>query len=149
MIHTQIENGFFLRFEKGEDFFAVMNEFLATQAITGASFHAIGAVLSVEIGFYHLDTKTYEFHTLEQPLEVVSMTGNVALTDGVPFIHTHGVFSDPKLQCFGGHINTLTVGPTLEVFLFPHSTTITRELNEEIGLKLCSFPAPSKQSQQT
>lgn len=141
MYTTKIEHGYFIRLEKGEDFFPVVEKFLAEEDIKGASFHAIGAALMVELGFYHLDTKEYEFHTLGEPLEVVSMTGNVALNDGKPFIHTHGVFSDPKLQCYGGHINQLTVGPTLEVFLYPHTTTIKRELNEEIGLKLCSFPS--------
>lgn len=140
MIATKIEQGYFIRLEKGEDFFREMDTLFSAHSITGGSFHAIGAVLEVELGFYHLDVKTYEFHKLVQPLEVVSMTGNVALLDGNPFIHTHGVFSDPALRCYGGHINALIVGPTLEVFFSPHTSQVTREFDESTGLKLCAFP---------
>ena len=140
MRHIKTDKGYIIRLDKGEDVFEEIKNFAEQKGITAAEFNGIGAVANVEIGSYNLEKKEYDFRTLKEPLEVVSMIGNVALVDGEQFLHIHAVLSDPDLTCYGGHMNKMLVHVTLEVFLTPHNTKIVRELDEAIGLKLCTFP---------
>ena len=140
MLHTKTDKGYIIRFERGEEVVSTLTAFVKEQGVEAADFHAIGAVENLQIGSYDLPTKEYDKRDIDGILEAVSVIGNVALVDGEQFLHVHGVFSDPELHCIGGHVFSMDTAVTLEVFLNPHDTTIVRELDENIGLKLCTFP---------
>jgi len=140
MLHTKTDKGYIVRLERGEDVFKELTEFAKKENITAAEFRAIGAVEKLVIGSYDLSTKEYDRRNVDGILEAVAVIGNVALVDGEQFLHIHGVFSDADLTCFGGHVFSMEAAVTLEVFITPHDTTIVRELDENIGLKLCTFP---------
>lgn len=140
MLHTKTDKGYIVRLLRGEDVIAKLTEFAKQEGITAAEFRAIGAVENLKLGSYDLATKEYDQREVPGILEAAAVIGNVALVDGEPFLHTHGVFSDAELQCFGGHVFAMDAAVTLEVFLTPHDTKIVRELDEGIGLKLCTFP---------
>ena len=129
-----------LRFELDDDFFTLLLQFCVDHNINTAELRGIGAAHQVELGYYHLERQEYEWRMLPEPVEVVSMTGNIALVDDAPYAHVHAVVSDERLQCFGGHVNRLVVGPTLEVFLDVHDVSVVRQDDEATGLKLCTFP---------
>lgn len=125
-----------IRLELDEKFSETLLSFCEKESIKSAHFTAIGAVEQVELAFYDLPTKTYSFRHFESPMELVSMTGNISLVDGQPFIHAHGVFSDKQFATVGGHVKDLVVGPTIEIFLAPIDEKIERKMNDEVGLKL-------------
>ncbi len=120
----------------GEKFNESFLIFCEKEGVNSAYFTAIGAVEQVELGFYDLKNKSYSFKLFENPMELVSMTGNVAMVDGKPFIHAHGVFSDENFTTVGGHIKDAVAGPTIEIFLVKLDIEMTRKMDEEVGLKL-------------
>ncbi len=128
--------GFVIRLEKGEQIIQVIKDFCKTNTITSAYFNGIGAVQNAELGYYRLDQKEYYWKKFDTAMEVVSLTGNVSLVDGEPFLHIHTVLSDENFQTVGGHVKEGVVGATLEIFMQTLSIPITREFNEEIGLNL-------------
>ena len=68
------------------------------------------------------------------------MTGNIAQVDGAPFIHVHAVLTDMlKNDSIGGHVFEAKVAVTLEVHLVAFNEKITREMDDEIGLKLLNL----------
>lgn len=136
MKFTTIEKGFIIRLEKGESLMETLTRFCLDQSISNANFNGIGAVLQAELGFYHLERKEYSFKVLKQPMEIVNLQGNVSLVEGKPFLHIHILFSDPELQCFGGHLKEAIIGATCEIYLFTHSVRVERVLDCDIGLKL-------------
>ncbi|MDP2650147.1 MAG: DNA-binding protein [bacterium] len=140
MQYVKTSEGFILRLLRGEELFTELLAFAKKENITAGILHGIGAMSDIEVGYYDLATKEYSFKKLTEPLEVVSMTGNVAVVDNEPFFHIHAVFSDPELKCYGGHVKRGTVHVTLEIYLQPYSTRVVRELDENVGLKLCTFP---------
>lgn len=140
MQHAKTDKGYILRLERGEDVFETLTHFAQEKNITAAELRAIGAVENLKIGSYDLAKKEYDEREVPGILEAVAVIGNVALVDGEPFLHIHGVFSDEELKCFGGHVFSMDTAVTLEVFLTPHDTKVVRELDESIGLKLCTFP---------
>jgi hypothetical protein len=145
MQYVKTSEGFILRLERGEELFTELLAFAKKENITAGILHGIGAMSGIEVGYYNLKTKEYSFKKLNEPLEVVSMTGNAALVDGEPFFHIHAVFSDIELKCYGGHVKSGIVHVTMEIFFRPYSTRVVRELDENIGLKLCTFPDIARQ----
>ncbi len=138
MKYTSSEKGYILRLSKGEKIIETLTQFCEDQNIHSGLFHGIGAVENPELGYYHLDRKEYEFRTIEKMLEIVSLTGNVALVDGEPFLHIHTVVSDNTFQTYGGHLKEGTVGATCEIYLTNFGIDIERKFDESTGLKLLS-----------
>jgi predicted DNA-binding protein with PD1-like motif len=124
--------------QRNEPVVATLTALCEREGIHAAVFLGIGAVKNTELGYYSLEKREYYFKTISEDREVASMTGNVTLVDGKPFIHLHAVLSacDESLACVGGHIKECEVAVTLEIFLTPLATQIERAYNEDIGLKL-------------
>lgn len=136
MKYTKTNNTYQLTIAKGEEVISTLTQFCVEQGISNAWLSGLGAVESLTCGYYALSEKKYYFTDYEQLLEVVSLTGNVMLKEGEPFLHVHGVFTGEDNNAFGGHVKQMVVGVTLEVILRAQDTTIERHLDEDIGLFL-------------
>lgn len=128
-------NTFVIRLEVGEEIVSSLDKFLSAQKISSAYFSGIGAVQSATLGFYNLKKKKYRWKNFVE-CEVVSLTGNVAMLNGKPFIHAHMVLSDDKFNCYGGHLKEAVVGATLEIVLERLAARVERKFDKEIGLNL-------------
>jgi predicted DNA-binding protein with PD1-like motif len=122
--------------DKGEDVISTITEVAKDNNIQNAFLSGLGAVEKISCGYYNLEEKKYYFINYEGLFEVVSMTGNIMLKEGQPFVHLHAVFTDENNQAFGGHVEEMRVGVTLEVQLNLVSGNIRREYNQDIGLFL-------------
>ena len=101
---------------------------------------AMGAVKKARIGFYNQESRTYQFHDFDHPLEITKLAGNISLKDGKPFVHAHITLADESGKCYGGHLAPGTVVFAcefiLEAFAGPE---FNRRLDEETGLPLWSI----------
>ena len=136
MQFTKTEKGYFIRLLKGENLVEKLTAFCAQQQIHAGIFSAIGSVAKAELGYFNPEKKEFSFTIFDQPLEIVSLSGNVSLVADKPFLHIHAVFSDDKLTCHGGHLKEAVVGPTCEFFLTNFDATISREYDKSTGLML-------------
>ncbi len=127
---------YFIKLTTGEEIIAALTDFASQQKITAAAFFGIGAVSSVELGFFDQNKQGYHFKKFDQPLEITNLTGNVTIVNDKPFLHVHGVFGDANFQTIAGHIKTATVGPTCEIFLISSDIKLPRTLDQATGLKL-------------
>lgn len=139
MKYRQHAGGYTFIFKKGEKLITEIEGFAKQKQISAASFHGLGGALEAEIGYYHLDKKAYEFMRLDEVLEIVSLHGNIALKDGAPIVHAHGVLSDAELKTYGGHIKEMIVGGTCELFLQSFDESWERMHDEDTGLSLIDF----------
>lgn len=103
--------------EPGDELHDCVLRAAARHGVSGAFVSAVGAVDDVELGYFRLPEKVYDRRTWRERLEVISLTGNLALKDGAPFLHAHGVFSGADFAAFGGHVFRATTSITLEVLL--------------------------------
>lgn len=131
-------NNYALRFDKGEEVISLLTEFARENNISFASFTLIGASKEVTLSYYNLETKSYEDKTISEDMEILSVIGNIAIKENAPFIHAHGVFGRRDLSPIGGHIKSLTISATGEMFLTLYPKAISREYDEETGLFLLS-----------
>lgn len=138
MNHRKTDTGYVLILDQGEEVIKSITRFCEEQSIKNAHFSAIGAVAFASCGYYALEEKKYYFKQYDEMLEVVSATGNVMLKDNKPFVHLHAVFTDTDNNAFGGHVEEMRVGVTLEVMITVLASELSREHDKNIGLYLIS-----------
>jgi len=136
MQYKKANDTYIITINKGESVIETLTEFAKEHEIHNAHFSAIGAVEYVSCGYYALDEKKYYFTQYDQLIEVVSATGNIMLKDRSPFIHLHAIFTDMRNNAFGGHVEEMRVGVTLEVILTPLQSSVERTHDDAIGLFL-------------
>jgi len=134
-VQSQREEGRFqLRFMDRERVLGSLLEWLARENIGYASLTGLGAVGAATISYWNAQTQQYETHELDEQMEVVSLIGNATLRDGQPFVHAHVALGKNDLSVVGGHVNDLSVHPTLEISLVPGPRPVHRALDESCGL---------------
>lgn len=125
--------------ERGEELQESLATFASESGLKSAWLSGQGGAMKVTLGFYDIESKTYQWQEFDEPLEIVSLTGNLSLSDGEPFWHIHGVFSDRDYRAVGGHVKSMTVGLTGELHITPISPGLHRDRRDDLtGLKLIS-----------
>jgi predicted DNA-binding protein with PD1-like motif len=119
--------------EPGEELHASVVRFCTVQEIHGGYLSAVGAIDDVELGYFRLPEKVYDRRRISERLEVVSLHGNIALKDGKPFLHAHGLFTGADFQAVGGHVFSARTSITLEVSILQFGK-LSREPYPEFGL---------------
>lgn len=126
---------FVARLAHGADWRAEIESLADEEGIDAAWFVAMGAVQDAEVWFYDQDETEYRSVTFDEPLEVASCVGNVALLHGERFAHTHAVLSRPSGQSVAGHLNAATVFAG-EVYLRAFEGELLRSHDERTDLDL-------------
>jgi len=129
-------NSHLLIVNRGEELIERLNQYASESDLNSAWLSGLGGADQVTLGFYDLEAKDYVWQEYSQPLEIVSLTGNMTIVDGRPYWHIHGVFSGQDFQSISGHVNSLRVGLTAEVLITPLPMNLTRSFDETTGLKL-------------
>lgn len=126
-----------VRLEKGELLVENLTKLIKDEKITGAWISGLGGAQWAELGFYDLPTKQYKWQKIDQPLEIISLQGNVAWSGEEPVLHIHGTFSGESMQAFGGHLKELEVAGTCEILFHRwYKQGLNRSQNNEVGLEL-------------
>jgi hypothetical protein len=126
-----------LIFETGDELAAVLKRFATEQKLAGSSFKAIGAFSAVKLGWFNWETKQYETAVdLNEQVDLLSLIGDVALRDGKPQVHAHGVIRRRDGTAHGGHLQAATVRPTCEVILTESPEHLQKQMDEASGLAL-------------
>lgn len=131
----QIEEWFLLRLEAGEEVITSLRAWAAEHNVGFAILWAIGAMRRAKLASFDPSTNTYHPFLLEEPLEVVSITGNIARgAEDEPIVHAHAVLGREDGSAVGGHLMEGEVSPLLEVVVRVLPTTVHRRLDPAIGL---------------
>jgi predicted DNA-binding protein with PD1-like motif len=126
-----------LIFETGDELADGLKQFATQQTLAAASFTAIGALCSVELGWFDwADKKYHPSVTLSEQLELLSLIGDVALKDGKPAVHAHAVVGRKDGTAHGGHLLKAHVRPTCEAILTESPAHLKKVIDPESGLAL-------------
>ncbi len=126
------------RVPQGEDLLGYLNQLCLTEGIEAGQVSAIGAVAKAKIGFYDQGKQEYGFLDFNEPMEIVSLLGNVSLKDGKPFVHAHITLGDHEGRLFGGHLAEGAPVFACEFILtkFSSDQAFVRGLDQGTGLPL-------------
>jgi predicted DNA-binding protein with PD1-like motif len=130
---------------RGDEVMSGLTDFAAQYHIQAARFTAIGAFSNATVAWFDESKKEFKTIPIDQQMELVSMIGDVALSNNKPAVHTHVAFAASDGAVRGGHLIEAHVSPTLELFLTAYPTALEKKLDEPTGLMLIDLSQTQKQ----
>ncbi|MEL9990748.1 MAG: DNA-binding protein [Thermoproteus sp.] len=106
---------------------------LAEAGLKSGFLIGLGSLKTARIAWYDQTNKKYIEKELEGGLEVASLTGNIALKDGEPFLHIHVVLGDREGRAYAGHLVS-GISFHLEVMAIQSPRILERRYSEYHGL---------------
>lgn len=123
--------------KRGENIVASLKEFCEKEGIINGFFYGIGAVDQVELAHYSVEDKKYSSYKFDEPLEMVSLAGNVFLgPEKELIIHSHASFSRPSGEMVGGHLVEARISGICEIHFSSFNLSLQKQYDEETGLKI-------------
>lgn len=141
IVHHE-KDTYILNVERGEELISTLRGFLKKESIRAGYFTGLGTAGELDLAYYNFTTKEFERHAIKEDVEILSLTGNIAILKNERIIHIHGTFGRKDLSVLGGHIFSLLVSGACEIHLTKLSGEMTRAYDEATGLNLlCSIPS--------
>jgi predicted DNA-binding protein with PD1-like motif len=128
-------------FGKGDEAVSGLVEFAEKYRITSAHFTAIGALNGATLAWFDPQRKMYKKIPVRGQVEVIGMSGDIALYQGKPVVHTHMIVGTSDGTTRGGHVLDAYVSPTLEVIVTVDPIAIQKRFDPETDLTLID-PGP-------
>jgi predicted DNA-binding protein with PD1-like motif len=136
LISDAPQRTFALVFDKGDEVLENLLAFAREHELAAAEFTGLGALSDAVLGYFDWQTKDYQRIPIDEQVEVLNLTGNVALADGEPKLHPHIVLGKADGTAHGGHLLGGHVRPTLEVIVTESPRHLERRSDPETGLAL-------------
>ncbi len=132
-----VDGQFLIRLEAEEEAIATLRAWATEQRVGFAVFWAIGAMRRATLGYFDTTAALYRQIPVEEQVEVLSITGNVALgEDGAPIVHAHAILGRADGSLVGGHLIEGWVFPMLEVVVRVFPEPVYRRADPTTGLTL-------------
>ncbi len=102
-----------------------------------AELRAIGALKTARLAFYDQTAHEYGEFSVDAPVELLGLLGNVTRKDGSTFVHAHATLAGHDGACVGGHVAPGCVIFACELILQELvGEPLEREFDEVTGLAL-------------
>jgi uncharacterized protein len=123
-------------FYQGDEAFSGLLEFAEKYHVTSAHFTAIGALSGATLGWFDPQRKMYKKIPINGQHEVIGMSGDIALYQGKPVVHTHMVVGTSDGTTRAGHVLDAYVSPTLEVMITVDPVAMQKRFDPQTDLTL-------------
>lgn len=138
--YSKTAEGFLLVLREGDDVIASIEKLVKEQQIPSGNFTGIGFAGEVTFGFFDFNQKKYNPKTFNK-VEMGSLTGSIAWSEGKPSLHIHGVATDDQFQAYGGHILALKVGTgSMEIYVTVNQEKLERKMEQPLGANVLQLP---------
>ncbi|BAI81014.1 conserved hypothetical protein [Deferribacter desulfuricans SSM1] len=137
MIKYNIKNVYRTRLKKDDDlYFAIMREINKLEINSGIVI-GIGAVQKANIAYFNQNKKVYENFHFNEPMEIVSLKGNISIKDDKPFGHFHISLGRSDFTVVGGHLlpDTIIYACEIDIIEF-EGKTLMRGFDPDTNLYL-------------
>jgi len=126
--------------EPGEEIASSLTQTATELNLGSAWIQGIGVVRDMELGFYDPRSKEYIKKKFDGAWEILSLSGNLTLSEGKPFVHLHGSFSNQDFSVIGGHFFSGKIAAAAEFCLFPGDLPVHRRFSEKLNLNIWDLP---------
>ena len=138
--YTKTSNGFLMVLRQGDDVLAAIENLVKEQQIASGNFTGIGFAEEATFGFFDFNQKKFNPKTFNK-VEMGSLTGSIAWSEGKPSLHVHGVATDDKFYAHGGHILELKVGTgSMEIYITLNAEKLERKMEQPLGANVLQLP---------
>lgn len=139
LINDGPQRTFAIVLDSGDEVTECLLRFAKEQRLSASQFTALGAFSEVVLGYFDWEKKDYLEIRIDEQVEVLNLTGDVALNEGEPKLHPHVVVGKRDGTAHGGHLLKARVRPTLEVILTESPAHLIRKTDPESGLALINL----------
>ena len=136
MRYTHLGDTWIARLTTGEEIVAAVASFAADRKIDAGTVMGIGAAYDAVLGYFDRATGEYHRGTFPDEMEILSLSGNLAIKEGRPFPHLHATLGRRDFTTIGGHLFEAKAGATCELVIRPLAGYLQRVKNEATGLFL-------------
>jgi uncharacterized protein len=121
---------------QGDEAFSALLDFAEKYHVRSAHFTAIGALNAATLGWFDPRRKMYKKIPVVGQHEVIGMSGDIALYQGKPVVHTHMMVGTSDGAIRGGHVLEAYVSPTLEIMVTVDPIVMQKRFDPETDLTL-------------
>jgi hypothetical protein len=133
---------YLIRLEHGEEVISRLRQFADTYRVGFGALRASGALERVLLGHYDAETSSFRLRELEEHVEVLALSGDVAQDeDGEPSVRAHVTVARSDYSTMGGRLMEATAAPALEIIVETAPGTVRRRHDAENGLDLWDLTA--------
>ncbi len=137
MKYKRVENGYFVKLEKGDEIIETLTKLCRDNYIRSGSILGIGGTDNISIKYYDLEKKEYIPKNFSgKNYEIISLNGNISSMEGIPILHIHVVIGDSDYRTYGGHLSTAVIDITSEIIINTKDNILNRKPDSEFGLNL-------------
>jgi uncharacterized protein len=123
-------------FYQGDEVYSGLQEFAEQYHVTSAHFTAIGALDDATVGWFDPQRKMYKKIAINGQHELIGMSGDIALYQGRPVVHTHMVVGGPDGTTRAGHVLEAYASPTVEAIVTIDPVTMQKRFDPATDLTL-------------
>ena len=135
----RVPRGYMVRLDEGEEVFSLLGDFINRHDIESGWISGIGTFSAAGLSYFDATDNQYKTRSFNEKLEVLSLEGNVAISDEAPFFHLHAVLGREDLTTIGGHLMSGITSMTMEIFVADFETKIIRKEDPGNGLNLLNL----------
>lgn len=122
-----IKKVYILRIDRGEEVASSIKQVCKDNGIKAAVINGLGFLSSAEIAIFNPEKERYNTFNVDDPMELASLTGNISMKEGEPFVHMHVVLGN-RDRVVAGHLVKGYVGGTTEIAIFELKGELLRNI---------------------
>jgi predicted DNA-binding protein with PD1-like motif len=139
-IFTNIKGVIIAKIEPDEDLIDSIINLVEESKIMSGIINCIGAFKEFTLGYYNLESKSYDYKTFKENVELISCIGNISYKENAPIIHLHANVGRSDYSVIGGHLSSpCIISVTAEVAIFETDIEIKRKIDENYNLSLLNL----------
>lgn len=102
--------------------------------MTAIVISGIGQLKQAKLGYFR-EKNDYSPTSFLEPLELLSLNGNICKQNGKYIFHLHTILGNEMKNTYGGHLIDATVSVTAEIVLLKTDLIIKRQYDQRTGLQ--------------
>lgn len=95
---------YLFKLPKGKDLLDSLADFCHDNQVKCGIVSVVGSVANATVGYYDQAKKKYDKKVINEPLELLNLTGNISIQDNRPMVHAHVTLADKDYHVIGGHL---------------------------------------------
>ena len=139
MQYKREQNQVVIRLDIGDEVVTCVTEICRRESIDAAAVQGIGYTDHMVLRIYDREKDEFLFQTIQEPMEITSLTGNVVLADNGLYTHLHIMTAGKDLAVKGGHLMSCNIALTGELVLTLLPEGIRRGTCSDRGLGTLRF----------
>lgn len=134
--HGQGSRTWSIVLDDGDEINTCLQDFARREVLSATSFTATGMLHNAVLGYFESERHTYRRNVLDQPTQLVSLVGDIALQNGRPRIHMRAVLGGSDGSTVDGHLLEGHVDATMQVVMTEAPVQLHKDYDADAGLAL-------------